>query len=149
MNDTYHPEDDQLLAYHDEELATAEATLIKEHCEVCSLCRQTLTGFAAVQEMIQTNIPDQTPLPVWPAVARGRKDNLHQIITPSLVFSTIAACAAGIAIGFLLGAPQSGNTMTQGTETWSSVDYLWSSEDSPSLFTKFSTITSQERSEES
>jgi anti-sigma factor RsiW len=149
MNHNHHPEEYRLLAFLDEELEAGEASLVRDHLEVCDQCRQTLADFSAVQEMVQCNIPQQTPQPVWSAIATKRSFKNEKNLTPSLVFGTLAACAAGIALGFLLGAPQGGNTAVQGTEAWASADYLWSEADSPSLFTTFSSENSQERSGES
>jgi len=149
MNHNTHPEEQVLLAFFDEELAADKASQVKIHCESCAECQQILTDFAAVQEMVQSNIPVQKPQPVWSAVASKQGGFQHDGFQPALVFGTIAACAAGLALGLFMGEPQGGGYTNKGTEAWASADYLWSGTDSPSLFVVFSDENSQERSGES
>ncbi len=92
MNHNTHPEEQVLLAFFDGELAADEASQVKTHCESCAECQQILTDFAAVQEMVQSNLPLQKPQPVWPAVASKQGDSQKGNLQPALVFGTIAAC---------------------------------------------------------
>lgn len=149
MNHNTHPEEHILLAFFDGELAGKDASQVKQHCEICAECQQVLSDYGAVQEMIQSTVPLQKPEPVWPALARSRKETQRNDFPPFLVFGTMAACAAGIALGFFMGAPQGGKSVNQGTEAWASADYLWSGTDSSSLFVVYSEEKSQERSGES
>jgi len=76
-------------------------------------------------------------------------EDRKQQFTPSFVFGTAAACAAGIVMGILMGAPADSGNVNQVESAWSETSYLWSESDSPTLFNVFSDNTTQERSSES
>ena len=149
MTHKEHPDSQRLMAFLHGELAEAEASLVQDHCSSCAECRQVLDGFGAVQNLLQADIADQKPQPVWPVVAREMSQNRGRVFSPSFVFGTVAACAAGIAMGLLMGSPSNTMVTEQGNEAWASANYLWSGTDSPSLFQVFSEENSQERSGES
>ena len=141
---TNHPESHQLLAFLDGELSKQEANEVKSHADSCPQCQNTLADFSSIQDLVQTAKPQLKPQPVWASVARRREKDQSWQPSVSLVFGTVAACAAGLALGLLMGEPKDAGSLVEETKAWASTDYLWSGSDSPSLYNVFSVSDSQE-----
>jgi anti-sigma factor RsiW len=151
-----HPPGHIIQAYFDQDLSVEEAAVVQQHCRDCPDCRQALAELGAVKEWLAADRPDEVPDPVWPALRTRLQREAGRRIGPVFALGTAAACAAGIVLGLLVGAPASVGT-TQGpsdsrdTEetaavTWSSVAHLWSSGASASLLDIYAQAYAQERS---
>ena len=152
MNHNQHPDSLQLMAFFDGELNAEDDTRLQEHLKACPECRQELENFGDVTNLIQMDAEQPAPQPVWPFVAAQLAEKKKRQFTPTFAFGTAAACAAGLALGLLMGEPVQNEQLTQTTQVeraWATADFLWSGSDSPTLFTVFSEDKTQERSSES
>jgi anti-sigma factor RsiW len=122
MTDSEHPAGHLLQAYHDGELDAASAADVATHCERCADCRHELADLELVGAMLASARAPELPRTVWHRVRPGRKARESRL-KPSLA---IAAGAASVVLGVLLGPIQFAEEET-GTElAWSETVTVWS-----------------------
>ena len=120
MSDTKHPAGHVLQAYHDGELAPATTTDVVTHCERCAACRSELADLERVGQLLAGAPTPELRRTVWHRVRPGRARESR--LRPSLA---LAACAAGVVLGVLLGPIQFSAEET-GTElAWSETVTVW------------------------
>ena len=147
MNGNDHPQGPVLQAYFDGELSPAEAATVEAHGRVCGECREVLAELAAVQERLAFDRPSTIQAPMWPAVAaRVERESSHRL-GPAFTFGAVAACAAGIVLGLLVGTPSASQQASSEQVVWTSASQLWSESGSTSLLDVYSGSRERERSD--
>lgn len=141
-----HPPGLVLQTFFDNELEATEAAAIAEHCASCVSCGKVLAELQRVQDQLQACAPQTNPAPVWSHVADRVGGGTSRRFGPAWTFGTVAACAAGIALGVLLGAPAGNNSVEQSATPWSSTASMLSGEDESSLIDVYSAVYAKERS---
>ena len=113
MTDTKHPAGHVLQAYHDGELDPSAAAEVAAHCESCEACRAELAELERVSRVLAGAPAPELPRSVWQRVRPDRAAEAR--FRPGLA---IAACAAGIALGVLLGPIPFGEETTETERAW-------------------------------
>ncbi len=127
-----HPEGHILQAYHDGELPAAEAVEVRAHCEACALCQAQLADLKMMNSLLGSVEAPVMSGSVWPRIQVS--EDHPNTIKPAW---GLAACAAGIALGFLLGPVQSEGDSTATNLAWSENVTVWNTEASSSLLGVF------------
>lgn len=128
MNEKNHPAGHVLQAYHDGELPADEAAAVTAHCADCPTCRAELAELATLAGLLAASPAPELPRTVWHRVRPGREREKR--LRPAF---GLAACAAGIALGFLVGPIEFEAEETAAEETWSESLTVWSGQASTSL----------------
>lgn len=132
MTDTKHPAGHALQAFHDGELDAAAAAEVTAHCEQCQECRNVLAELEQVGQLLAAASAPELPRTVWHRVRPGRARESR--LKPAF---GIAAGAAGLVLGLLLG-PIEFTGETADTElTWSETVTVWDGSASTSLLDVF------------
>lgn len=123
-----HPDGLELQAYFDGELDPAQARAVQAHCETCPECRTELGALSEVSALLLSTPAPELPRPIWGEVRpMGEAEFRFKPLWGA------AACAAGIALGVLIG-PTSVLTGGDAAETeWTQTSSLWSGETTSSL----------------
>ena len=134
MNDMKHPAGHVLQAYHDGELDPSAAAEVAAHCEAV----RGLPGRAGrLQRMGQllADVPaPELPRSVWHRVRPGRARESR--LRPAFA---IAACAAGIVLGVLLGPIQFSAEETGTDLAWSETVTVWNGDATSPLLAVYET----------
>lgn len=136
MSDRPHPAGETLLAFHDGELDKAAAAEVSKHCEDCSDCRRELAELEQVGQLLASSPTPELPRTVWHRVRPGQTNERVNESKPRLGLG-IAACAAGILVGVLLGPVQFEKVEAETSVAWSESANLWNSDESSSLLNVF------------
>lgn len=128
MSDTEHPAGHVLQAYNDGELNQSEAAEVAEHCEHCAICRAELGELERMGTLLADVPAPELPRSVWPSVKPGIEQESR--LRPSLA---VAACAAGIVLGVLMGPIRFSAEKTVDETEWSETVTVWNEEASVSL----------------
>ena len=132
MSETRHPPGHVLQAYRDGELDAAAAAEVAAHCEGCAACRDELADLERVEQLLAGDPAPELPRTVWHRVRPGRASEPR--LKP--VFA-MAACAAGVIVGVLIG-PIGLLTDEAGAETaWSETMTVWSGDTTSPLLGVF------------
>nr|MEE4267719.1 zf-HC2 domain-containing protein [Candidatus Krumholzibacteria bacterium] len=127
-----HPEGEILQAYHDGELPAAEAAEVRAHCEQCEVCRSQLADLKMMNSILGCLEAPAMSGSVWPRIQAS--EGRSPAIKPSW---GLVACAAGIALGFLLGPVQSGQENAATSLAWSENVTVWNTDATSSLLGVF------------
>ncbi len=128
MSNSKHPAGDLLQAFHDGELDLSKAAEIENHCRQCASCTAELTELSRMDHLITSVQAPELPHTVWPQVKPASADESRLRIP-----LTIAACAAGLAVGILLGPIQLHTSKTISDSIGSQSVTLWDSGTTSSL----------------
>ncbi len=132
MSGSKHPAGHVLQAYHDGELDVPNSTEVAAHCEQCAACRAELGELAGIAAMLAKAPAPELPRTVWHRVKPGRAQESR--LRPTLA---LAACAAGMAIGVLLGPIQLKTEKVITDQTWSTSVAVWNSSTTSSLLSVY------------
>jgi anti-sigma factor RsiW len=127
-----HPEGHILQAYHDGELPAAEAIEVRAHCEVCAECQAQLIDLKMMNSLLGRVEAPAMSGSVWTRIQASEDRSFA--IKP--VWGLVA-CAAGIALGFLLGPVQSGQENAASNLAWSDNVTVWNTDATSSLLGVF------------
>ena len=128
MSHRQHPAGHVLQAFHDGELDAATAAEVASHSEHCAQCRNELAELEQVGRLLVDAPAPELPRTVWHRVRPGRPQESR--LKPAFGF---AACAAGIALGVLLGPIQFNAETTASEMAWSETVTVWDGGASASL----------------
>ena len=128
MNDATHPEGQVLQAYHDGELEASAAADVAEHCRNCESCRAELDQLRELGRMLAGVETPEMSRSVWQNLQRGREREVR--IKPLFA---MAACAAGIVLGVLMGPLQLGESTAADELTGTETLNVWNAEATSSL----------------
>ncbi|MCP4574030.1 MAG: hypothetical protein GY838_16850 [bacterium] len=134
MNETRHPAGHVLQAYHDGELPANEDAAVAAHCEDCPTCRTELEELAAMTGLLAASPTPELPRTVWHRVRPGRAKESR--LRPAF---GLAACAAGIILGFLVGPIRIAAEESSAESSWSESVTVWSGQASTSLLAVYQT----------
>ncbi len=134
MTDTKHPGGLVLQAHHDAELDASEAAAVAAHCERCEGCRSELSELVRMARLLNAAPVPELPHSVWHRVRPGRSREPR--LRPALAF---AACAAGIALGVLLGPIRLGSEPGNSEATWTENLTVWSGDATSALLAVYQT----------
>lgn len=132
MNNQKHPAGHILQAYHDRELDPVAAAEVKAHCGICDDCRSELVELDRIGVLLAGASAPELPRTVWHRVRSG-----HQQESRFKPAFGVAACAAGIALGFLLGPLEFNAEKSDTVLAWSETATVWDSGASTSLLDVF------------
>lgn len=120
MNDMKHPAGHVLQTYHDGELDSSTAMNVSAHCEGCAACRAELAALQRMGQLLADVPAPELPHSVWHRVRPGQARESR--FRPAFA---IAACAAGIVLGVLLGPIQFSAEETGTDLAWSETVTVW------------------------
>ena len=120
MADSKHPAGHVLQAFHDGELAGILAAEVGRHCGQCEACRAELAELELTEKLLAGFRAPGLPRTIWHRVKPGRRSEPR--FKP--VFG-LAAGAAGIILGILLGPNQTGSETTHNELAWSETVTVW------------------------
>ncbi len=120
-----------ILAHLHGELDPAEAARVRDHCASCPECQTHLAALRSVQDILDRDAlgEDEKPRSVWNGVRAG----VPEKATPLFAAGTLAACLLGLLLGLRAGQDRAVDGSTQAAGSTSSLDYLWSGQDSASF----------------
>ena len=121
MTKLEHPDGLALQAYHDGELEAPAAAVVADHCAKCAVCRAELDELSSVGRLLAEAPAPALRRPVWPRVRPGRAQESR--LRPVL---GLAACAAGIVAGVLLGPIRFQTEDVDSDVTWTGSMAVWS-----------------------
>jgi anti-sigma factor RsiW len=134
MSKSDHPAGHVLQAFHDGELKQAPADEVGKHLQECELCRAELADLRRVADILQSA---PTPEPSGRTWARMQPENrVESRLSPAFV---LAACAAGIVLGVLLGPHRFGPDETGTDSAWSETVTVWNGSSTSSLLSVYQT----------
>ncbi len=128
MSKAKHPAGPVLQAYHDDELDPVTAAELASHCERCETCRAELAELQRLSGILASTPAPKLARAVWPRVQPGERHGSR--FRPAYA---IAACAAGILLGVLLGPVRFGEKQAGNELAWMETVTLWDSAASSSL----------------
>ncbi len=128
MSGSKHPAGHVLQAYHDGELDSPISAEVAAHCEQCAACQAELGELAGIEAMLAKAPAPELPRTVWHRVRPGRPRESR--LRPVLA---LAACAAGMVIGVLLGPVQLKTENVITDQTWSTSVAVWNNSTTSSL----------------
>jgi anti-sigma factor RsiW len=134
MNETKHPAGHVLQAYNDGELDPSAAGEVADHCEHCEVCRSELAELEGMGRLLAGIPAPELPQSVWHSVRPRREREFR--LRPALA---VAACAAGIIIGVLLGPVRFSAEEAAVETAWSETVTVWSGDVSSSLLGVYQT----------
>ncbi len=123
MSESNHPAGHVLQAYHDGELDPASEREVAAHCELCASCRAELAELEHVVQFLAGAQAPELPSSVWQRVQPGRTRESR--LKPGFA---VAACAAGVVLGLLLGPIQFSAQETSSELAWSESVTAWNGE---------------------
>ena len=127
INHTPGPE---ILAYLHGELETAQAERVRAHAADCPACAAEMDTMRALLTRLDDDAAyRENPHPVWPSVRAGAGPKAG----PLFAVGTVAACLLGLLIGLWAGQEGPLADTTLQASGASSLDYLWSADDSGSF----------------
>lgn len=135
MNESKHPAGHVLQAYNDGELDPSAAGEVADHCKHCEICRTELAELEGMGRLLAGIPAPELPKSVWHSVRPGRERE-SRFIRPALA---VAACAAGIIIGVLLGPVKFSAEETVVETAWSETVTVWNVDASSSLLDVYQT----------
>jgi len=132
MSHSKHPEGHLLQAYHDGELDKTIADGIATHCRQCATCKTELDELNRMDQMFASVQAPELPGSVWQQVKpdQSREPRFQKPLT-------IAACAAGLAVGILLGPIQFDTQNNVSESEFSQSVSLWNEPPTSSLLTVY------------
>jgi len=128
MSENRHPEGHILQAYHDGELEASAAARVAEHCRSCESCRAELESLGELGRLLTATVAPEMSGSVWP---RLRQSQTRQI--PLKPVFAVAACAAGIVLGVLMGPLQFSDDSATTEVAWTENLNLWNTDSTSSL----------------
>ena len=131
-----HPAGHVLQDFHDGELETSAATGVEAHCKQCEVCRAELADLGRTEQLLASVPAPELPRTVWHRVRPGREQERELRFKPAF---GIAACAAGIILGVLLGPIQFGAEKAGSDLAWSKTVTLWDGGTTSSLLAVYQT----------
>ena len=131
-----HPAGHVLQAFHDGELETSAATGVEAHCKQCEVCRAELADLELAEQLLASVPTPELPRTVWHRVQPGREQERELRFKPAF---GIAACAAGIILGVLLGPIQLSTEKAGSDPAWSETVTLWYGDTTSSLLAVYQT----------
>ena len=134
MKETKHPAGHELQAYHDGELGTDARARLADHCERCARCRAELDELERMDGLLNGLDAPELPRSVWPHVAAAHRSANRGRLGTAFGFAATAACAAGLAIGILLGPVDFGTESATEVTAWSGPASLLSGGSGSTLF---------------
>ena len=138
MSQAKHPAGPVLLAYHHGEMDASEAAKIAVHCEECAACRTELDELKSVNLFLAKGPTPELPRTVWHRVRPGRNQSARTSRLQAAF--VLAACAAGIVFGILIGPIQfSAESQTDKQLAWSETVTIWDSGASATLLSVYQT----------
>jgi len=137
MTDSTHPAGHILQALHDGELDPSLVAGVESHCAECEACRAELADLERMEQLLAASPVPELPRTVWHRVQPGRRRDSR--LKP--VFA-VAACAAGIILGVLLGPVQFTPEETGTEVAWSETATVWDGSATSSLLGVY--LTGQE-----
>jgi anti-sigma factor RsiW len=123
-----HPEGHILQAYFDGELEAVQADEVQLHCASCDRCRAELTELEKVGAMLASDPDPDLTRPIWNAVRPDR--TTEKVFRPAL---GLAACAAGITIGLIVGTMGQSTTSEVADSSWTESMTIWNGQATSSL----------------
>jgi anti-sigma factor RsiW len=123
MNVQQHPPGHVLQAYHHDELDPSTAAEVAAHCEGCATCREELTELEQMERLLAGDPTPELPRTVWHRVRpdRTREPRFKPIFA-------VAACAAGVILGVLIGPLSFALDESSPESAWSETMSVWSGE---------------------
>jgi anti-sigma factor RsiW len=141
MTDRRHPSGSELMAWRDGELPTAAADALAAHVAVCTACSGEVQALDAARALLAGD-PAPPLAPTWPKIAAAR--NSRDRLGRSFAWAAAAACAAGVALGLLVGSPPQPSGV-EDADAWSTNLPLWPGSGSEQLLDMFSAGEAIER----
>ncbi len=136
MTPKNHPEGHVLQAFFDGELKSAVAEEVSAHCQECETCQEELENLRQMSGLLQKSPTPELPRTVWHRVKPTR--DTQPRFKP--VFG-LAACVAGIALGFLLGPIQTDQDTSSNDLAWSENVTVWDTGATSSLLGVYQTTS--------
>lgn len=136
MSNPKHPAGHVLQAFHDGELNTSSAAEVTLHLEQCQVCRSELAELKDLDQLLAKAPAPELPRTVWHRVRPGRPQETR--FKPAF---GIAACAAGILLGLLIGPIQSSTDQSSNELAWSENVTVWDANASSSLLGVYQTTS--------
>lgn len=134
MTHSKHPAGHILQAFHDGELSPAETTSTVSHCNQCPSCQKVLADLDQLGQLLSSVPEPELPRSVWHHV--NPKQKRESRLKPVFAFT---ACAAGIALGILLGPIQTTSENTTTDLAWSETVSVWNDNATSSLLSVYQT----------
>lgn len=129
-----HPAGHVLQAFHDGELEASAAADVSAHCEACHVCRAELEELERAEQLLAAYPAPEPPRTVWHRVRPGRERGNR--LRPAI---GVAACAAGIVLGVLLGPVRFTAEEPGRDSTWAESVTVWNGGASSSLLGVYQT----------
>jgi anti-sigma factor RsiW len=134
MTDKMHPAGHMLQAFHDGELDPTVAADVERHCDQCEACKEELVDLERTEQLLAGSSIPELPHSVWHQVRLGRDRDSR--FRPAL---GIAACAAGIVLGVLLGPVRFTAEETGAELAWLETATVWNGGATSSLLAVYET----------
>jgi len=141
MKETKHPAGHELQAYHDGELGADARARLADHCERCARCRAELDELERMDDVLGGLDAPELPRSVWPRVAAAHRPADRGRLGTAFGFAAATACAAGLAIGILLGPVDFDAGSETETSVWSGPTSLLSGGSSSTLLEFYQSST--------